>query len=199
MCSSTLSIVTTVCWQYGHIGLCTGSSKPVNEDIFMWPINSSWLLKMMRQCMQVPNPSDDVNSKVPLNFVICFKGLLAVKIYQLQHSRFWVCFSIDFHVFNNLLLVDEVGMAERAMIFRSFRGRVHAIRVWLTIHASSSSSLSHPSTSGRILWTAFITSVELFSLTSLTRAQKRSTDVLRKVVRATLGHNPLEVIPETLN
>ena len=181
------------------MGLCTGSSKSIHGKMFMWPINPSWLLKLLRQIMQVSNLSQDVNFNVLPNFVMCFKGLLAVRTGQLRHLTIWVCSWTYFHVLNNILLVDEVGMAKYAWIVRSFRGRVQAVRVWLTIHASSSSSLSHPSTSGRILWTAFNTSVELFSLTRLTRAQKGSTDVLGEVVKATLGHHPLEVIPESLN
>ena len=97
----------------------------------MWPINSSWLLKLLRQIMQVSNLSHDVNSNVLLNFVICFKGLLAVRAAQLQHLRFWVCSWTNFHVLNNLLLVDEVGMAEWARIVRSFRRSLHLLSCFL--------------------------------------------------------------------
>ena len=62
--------------------------------------------------MQVSNLSHDVNSNVLLNFVICFKGLMAVRTDQLHHLGFLVCSWTDIHVLNNLLLVDEVSMAE---------------------------------------------------------------------------------------
>ena len=113
--------------------------------MFIWPINYFWLLKFLRQIMQVNNSSHDVNSNVLLNFLICFKGLLAVLKYLLPHLSFWVCSWTDFHVLNNLLLVYNVGMAEWARMVRSFR---------------------------QISRAAFITSFELFSITRLTRAQK---------------------------
>ena len=52
--------------------------------MFMWPVNSSCLLKLLRQIMQVFNLCHDVNSNWLLNFVICFKGFLAIRTDQLQ-------------------------------------------------------------------------------------------------------------------
>ena len=79
MCSSNLSFISKGFWQKSHIGLCTGSSKSVHEEMFMCPVNSSLLLKLLRQIMQLPNLPHDENSIVLLNFVICFNGLLAVR------------------------------------------------------------------------------------------------------------------------
>ena len=62
-----------------HIGLCTESSKSVHEEIFMWPVTSEFLLKLLWPIMGLPNLPHDVNSIVLLNFVICFNGLLAVR------------------------------------------------------------------------------------------------------------------------
>ena len=60
-----------------HIGLSTGSSKSVHEEIFMLPVNSSLLLKLLRQIMQLPNLSHDFNFIVLLH--CAFNGLLAVR------------------------------------------------------------------------------------------------------------------------
>ena len=111
--------------------LCTGSSKIVHGEVFMWPINSSCFFMLLRQIMQVSNLSHDVSSNVLLNFVICFKGLLAVREAQLQHLRFWVCSYTNFHVLNNLHLLDEVGMAEWARIVISFRRSLHLLGYFL--------------------------------------------------------------------
>ena len=101
------------------IGLCIGSSTSVHREMIMWPINFSWLLKLLRQIMQAANLSHDVNSKVLFYFVRFFKGLLAIRTYQLLYLRFWVCSWTDFHVLNKLLLVVEVGMAEEYHELRS--------------------------------------------------------------------------------
>ena len=111
--------------------LCTVSSKSVHGEVFMWPINSSWWLKLLRHIMKVSNPSHDVNSNVLLNFVICFKGLLAVRAVQLQNLRFLVRSWTSFHVLNKLLLLDEVNMAEWARIVRSFRHSLHLVSCFL--------------------------------------------------------------------
>ena len=62
--SSTLSFISKGSWQKVHIGLCTGSSKSVHEDMFMGPVNYSFLLKLLRQIRQLPNLPHDVNSIV---------------------------------------------------------------------------------------------------------------------------------------
>ena len=102
----------------------------------------------MGQCeiIHVSNQSHDVNSNMLLNFVIFLKGLMAVRTYQFQHLRFCACSWTDFHMHNNLLLVDRVVMEKWARIVRSFRG-VRAVWVWFTIHADSSTLLSNLSTS----------------------------------------------------
>ena len=148
--------------------------------MFMCPINSPLLLKLLRHIMQVSNPSHDVNSDIIMNFVICF---LAVRTYQLQHLRFWVCSWTDFHVLNNLLLVDEVGMAEWARIVRSFRCTVRAVQVWLTIHSIFFFLVITPFNTGKKIMSCIYASVELFSFTRLTRSKKGSTLLILLVLK----------------
>ena len=51
--------------------------------MFIWPINYFWLFKILRQIMQVPNLSHDVNSNILLNFSYVSKAC-----WQLWH----ICF-----------------------------------------------------------------------------------------------------------
>ena len=86
-----MSFVSKISWQWGQLGLFTGHSKYFHGKMFMRPINSSFLLKLLRQIMQVTNISCDVNSNVVFNFIMHVKDLLAVKTDKLLYLRFWVC------------------------------------------------------------------------------------------------------------
>ena len=128
-----------------------------------------------------------------------FQRFAGIRDRSIFHTSGSVQILTDFHVLNNLLLVDEVVMTELARIVLSFRCSVRDVWVRLNIHAFSSSLLSHPSTSGK---NHKLRPLHMFSCILLQGWLELicwSCWFSTRGCEATPEHPPLEETPESLN